>query len=148
MTEPLRQLGPRTVFTVLIAVVVVGAGWYVPGRALDDTLVAGQVTGASLVWRPGMNSGGAEQQGRANTAEARRLAQLINNTRERSNSLYSCPADFGTQVRVIFEGMDQDQEVVLALTGCAGPPGRTMSNALQNDLERLAPPGFWPQHRQ
>lgn len=34
---------------------------------------------------------------------------------------------------------------MIALTGCAGPPGRIMTEALRKDLEHLAPQRFWPQ---
>ncbi len=57
-----------------------------------------------------------------------------------------CPADFGSTVRVAFHRPNQqDQAIIIALTGCAGPPGRIMSDALRVDLKRLAPPGYWPQ---
>jgi hypothetical protein len=60
-----------------------------------------------------------------------------------SHGPINCPAEFGSTVRVAFHRPNQkDQAVIIALTGCAGPPGRIMSDALRADLERLAPRGF------
>jgi hypothetical protein len=146
MRAAMHQLRPRTIFTALIVMAVVGAGWHVYRGVREDTFVAGRVTGAALVWRPGMNSSGAEDRTSANAADARRLAHLIHTTHKQPRGPISCPANAGAQVRVTFhrEG-HADQQVTIALTGCAGPPGRIMSDILRDDLEQLAPPGFWPQ---
>jgi hypothetical protein len=139
---PLRQLRPRTTVTALIVVAVLGAGWYLYGRVLDDPLVNGPVTGAALVWHPGVNSGGAAHHSSVNGSEARRLAQVLNHTSRSPEGPVNCPADFGSEVRVTFHGAGhQDQRVTIALTGCAGPTGRAMSEALKAELEGLAPRG-------
>lgn len=133
-------------YTPVIVVAVVSAGWFLLGRAFDDSLVGGPVSGAVLVWHPGMNSGGPDQRTNTNAADARRLAELVNDTRNLPRGPITCPADFGSTVRVAFHTPNQqDQAVTIALSGCAGLPGRMMSDALHADLERLAPPGYWPQ---
>lgn len=136
----------RMIFMVVIVVAVVSAAWFLWGRTFNKDLVDGPVSGAALVWHPGMNSGGPEQRTDANAAEAMQLAELVNDTRNLPQGSINCPADFGSTVRVTFHRPNQkDRAVTIALSGCAGPPGRIMSDALHADLERLAPPGYWPQ---
>lgn len=146
MSASLSQRPARATVTALIVVAVAAAGWYVHGHVVSDMLVEGQVTGAALVWRPGVNSGGAQGHSSANEAAARRLARLVNDTPKLPKGPISCPADFGSQVTINFHRTGhQDQRVTIEPTGCAGPPGRGMTEAIRSDLEHLAPPGFWPQ---
>lgn len=121
MTER-RHRWRRVFFAAVIVVAVVSAGWLLLGRVFDNGLVDGPVTGASLVWHPGMNSGGPNQHTNADAAEARRLAELVNSTHNLPRGPINCPADFGSTVRVVFHRLNQqDQAVTIALSGCAGP---------------------------
>jgi hypothetical protein len=147
MTASLSQRRARAIFTAVIVVALAAAGWFMYRHRLEDTSVKGPVTGATLVWRPGMNTGGAEGRTSADDPAARRLARLVNDTPELPTGTINCPADFGSQVIINFHDTGhQDQRVTIALTGCAGPSGRIMTDALRNDLEHLAPPGFWPEN--
>ncbi len=149
MTAQLGRLRPGLTFAIGILVATLTLGWPVASRILDASLVDGPVTGATLIWHPGVNSGGAEVRSSANEADAGSLADLINKTSPSPSGSVNCPADYGSEVQVTFrrEG-DRDQPVAIALTGCAGPTGRMMSEPLQGNLRRLAPPGFWPERLQ
>ncbi len=105
------------------------------------------VTDAALVWHPGVNSGGPDLRSSADGVAATHLAELVNEAPDVPGGRLHCPADFGSQVQVTFHAARRhDQHVTISLTGCAGPTGRVMSEALGEDLDRLAPPGFWPDH--
>ncbi len=149
MTAQLGWLRPRLTFAVVILVAALMLGWLVARRVVDDSLVEGPVTGATLVWHPGVNSGGVEVLSSANGADAGGLVDLINKTRRAPSGPVNCPADFGSGAQVTFrrEGY-RDQLVAIALTGCAGPANRMMNEPLRDDLRRLAPPGFWPERLQ
>jgi hypothetical protein len=149
MTAQPGRLRLGLTFAIGILIAALTLGWLVASRIGDGSLVDGPVTGAMLIWHPGVNSGGADVRSSASEADAGSLADLINKTRRPPSGPVNCPADFGSEVQVTFrrEG-DRDQPVAIELTGCAGPTGRMMSEPLQGNLRRLAPPGFWPERLQ
>lgn len=91
---------------------VVSVGGFLLGRVFNNTLVDGPVSGAELVWHPGVNSGGPDQQTSANAADARRLAELVNDTDNLPKGPIDCPADFGSRVRVAFHSPNQQDQAV------------------------------------
>lgn len=136
---------PRFAVAVAGLLAALTLGWFVASRIVHASLVDGPVARATLVWHPGVNSGGPEVGTTARGEDASRLVDLINNTTRPPSGPVNCPADTGSGVDVTFLGKgERRQRVAIALTGCAGPAGRMMSESLRDQLRRLAPPGFWP----
>lgn len=146
MAGQLGRLRPRVAFAMVILVAALTPGWLGATRIWRDSSVDGPVTGATLVWHPGVNGGGVDVRSTANGPDASGLADLINKTRRLPSGPVNCPADYGSEVQVTFRRAGyREQPVAIALTGCAGPAGRMMNEPLWDDLRRLAPPRFWPE---
>jgi len=132
------------VLIVVCGALVLGLGWSLWGRLFHEDLVPLPVTGATLVWHPGMNSGRAptsrRPSARANSAQSKttlsavdalQLAKLINTSDPRPKGPVDCPADFGSTTDASFyEDSRPTTHVSISLTGCAGPPERVMSDDL------------------
>jgi hypothetical protein len=137
------------VLIVVCGALVLGLGWSLWGRLFHEDLVPLPVTGATLVWHPGMNSGRAQSKTTLSAVDALQLAKLINTSDPRPKGPVNCPADFGSTTDASFyEDSRPTTHVSISLTGCAGPPERVMSDELSADLQRLAPTGFWPRQLQ
>lgn len=103
------------------------------------------VTGAELRWDAGQGPNQPDRTTVLDAREATILANRINETPERAPGVYNCPADQGIQVTARFESSDAAAQVVqISLTGCGGPAGRQMSDALAAELRKLAPAGYYP----
>lgn len=135
---------PRWLVLLVCVAASVTAGWYLHARSTDAELVALPVTGATLLRHPGVDSGGPDRRTTLDSAEATRLAQLINGTSRMPRAPVNCPADLMSTVTAEFAtGGRSAEHAVIALFGCDGPPGRMMSPGLDAELARLAPGGFW-----
>ena len=150
MNTCLRRFGgARVVLIVVCGALVLGLGWSLWGRLFHEDLVPLPVTGATLVWHPGMNSGRAQSKTTLSAVDALQLAKLINTSDPRPKGPVNCPADFGSTTDASFyEDSRPTTHVSISLTGCAGPPERVMSDELSAGLQRLAPTGFWPRQLQ
>ena len=130
---------------VVLAAAVIG--WQMhTSSASPAPLVDVPVTGARLTWDAGSNSNLPKVTTTVGASDASRVASLINATQPMGEGPYSCPMDDGSAVEAVFEASSgASQAVRIDLTGCAGPEGRFMGDALAAELHTLAPSGYYSQ---
>lgn len=145
MTRRSRAAPARMTVAVALAVAL-GVGWCLHSRLAGGPLVDEPITGAELLWHPGINSAGPDAASSTTAEAATTLARLVDHAPRQPRGEVNCPADFGSNVVVTFHtAHGHEQRVRVALTGCAGPIGQVMSEPLRAQLGRLAPAGFWPE---